>query len=64
MRNKKVKGTMKLEQLKYLSMKIQKVTSNVAIVEENEKGHGQIIQLSRAGTKENFQIKLLLIFFY
>ena len=39
MRNKKVKGTKKLEQLKYLSMKIQKVTSNVAIIEENKKSY-------------------------
>ena len=45
MTEQKGKGTKELEQLKLLSMKIQKVTLNVAIAEKNEK-HYVRLQLS------------------
>ena len=49
----------KSEQLKNLSMKIQEVTSNVAITEKNEKQCvKQTIQLHIQAPKQHFQIKL------
>ena len=52
MNEKKVKGTKYLEQLKHLIIKIQEVTSNVAITEKNEKKYvRKIIQLGIRGTQ-------------
>ena len=53
MTEQKGKGYQILEQLKYLSTKIQEVISNVVITEKNEKQYVRL-QLSIPGTQEAF----------
>ena len=54
-------GTRESEQLKNLSMKIQEVTSNVAVTVKKKKNYA--CQTNR-DTKRHFQTKLPLIWFY